>query len=279
MSKNQNVNINERTIPTFNKESPESSQIEMIFADVELEHSWWFKGLRNDFGYTEPNEWYPGRYDKGLCHFIAMSILLQYSQLFYSDKTFDEDQLKKYSTTYNQSDPDRDRFDYATVDTFNKKIPFDLWEKYNHGFATTHLDVVKIMKSFFSENKNGMPIDFQTRVWGWIKPWKWIRDNKPTIIMGNDFTFGYHAIMPYGYYNNENKYLVHYGWEGYSQVIMSSSFLFETWLVGIYQRKNISNSQRFVHFQGRKMSLEEYEKFLQEKYGKNYPFEHHGGGY
>jgi len=29
--------------------------------------------------------------------------------------------------------------------------------------------------------------------------------------MGQSATYGYHAVIPYGYYENENKYLVHYG--------------------------------------------------------------------
>nr|WP_180371865.1 hypothetical protein [Metamycoplasma hominis] len=32
-----------------------------------------------------------------------------------------------------------------------------------------------------------------------------------------------HAIVAYGMYDNGNKPLCHYGWGGYSQVIVSSS--------------------------------------------------------
>nr|WP_203276753.1 hypothetical protein [Metamycoplasma hominis] len=42
-----------------------------------------------------------------------------------------------------------------------------------------------------------------------------------------------HAIVAYGMYDNGNKPLCHYGWEGYSQVIVSSSLSGQLFLLGM----------------------------------------------
>nr|WP_153986944.1 hypothetical protein [Metamycoplasma hominis] len=42
-----------------------------------------------------------------------------------------------------------------------------------------------------------------------------------------------HAIVAYGMYDNGNKPLCHYGWGGYSQVIVSSSLSGQLFLLGM----------------------------------------------
>ncbi|MDD1377956.1 hypothetical protein PT308_03145 [Metamycoplasma hyosynoviae] len=259
-------------------EEPEISRKRMIFADKELKHSWWFKGLRDGFGYTYPREWDSNADPNyGLCHFIGASILLQYSQLFFTSETLTQNQLSKYSEEPYLYSNWRDEYGYAATTTFNKYLPRDMWVDYNKKFYTTHIDMSNIINKFLTEGGRENPLKIQTAIWGSMRPWKWIDENIPIMIMGNDLNYGYHAVMPYGYYQYENKYLVHYGWEERSQVIMSTSFLHATWLVGISPKKQ-SNEKRYVYYKGRKMTLEDYEEYIVKKF-YFYPFGDYGGSY
>lgn len=77
----------------------------LIYADKEVPHSWWFKGLKNKFGYSSLKEdWDYYSTDKGLCHYIASGILLQYAQLFLSNQTLSTRQLERYITIPNKSE-------------------------------------------------------------------------------------------------------------------------------------------------------------------------------
>lgn len=275
---------NRKNISLLNKKNINSvdPRQEIINADVELPYSWWFKGLKYDFGYTIPEDWGYPKTDYGLCHYIAASILLQYNQLFFSNKTLSEKQQQKYMEILNNSIYWKDKKNIATTPIFNSKMVYDLWEKGDFKFATTHLYMKNTINSFIQQDKKYNPLNVQTRIFGSIRPWKWIDDCIPTMIMGQAATYGYHAIIPYGYYKNENKYLVHYGWEGYSQVIMDTSFLNETWLIGI-SPKSYAWKVREDYFllNNRRINLYRYESIVKAtyKYPPEYPYEDYHGAY
>ncbi|ENY68890.1 Hypothetical protein MAU_2600 [Metamycoplasma auris 15026] len=211
----------------------------IIKADKEVSHSWWFKTLNDNFGYAYPPEDFNyTKDDRGLCHYIAIALLLEYGQLFLSQETFSQNQLEKYMTKPTTSNPLNDKYGYPTGPKFNKKLTFDLW--FNHGkeaFFTSSSYLVSVMNSFQYEDKHKYPLYVQRRSAGWIKPWKWINDDKPCIVFGHipvaENELGWHAIVVYGYFDNGNKCLAHFGWEGYSQVIMSSSLSGQLWLLGV----------------------------------------------
>ncbi|ACF07554.1 Uncharacterised protein [Metamycoplasma arthritidis] len=70
----------------------------LVYADKEVKYSWWFKGLKDNFGYSSPKDDWNFNTKNGICHHIAASILLQYSQLFLSNRTLSDRQLKRYMT-------------------------------------------------------------------------------------------------------------------------------------------------------------------------------------
>ncbi|RBI33836.1 hypothetical protein DRZ74_01920 [Metamycoplasma hominis] len=55
-----------------------------------------------------------------------------------------------------------------------------------------------------------------------------------------------HAIVAYGMYDNGNKLLCHYGWEGYSQVIVSSSLSGQLFLLGMKPNGKVKKTRK--HF-------------------------------
>ena len=106
---------NRKNISLLNKKNINSvdPKQEIINADVELPYSWWFKGLKYDFGYTIPEDWGYPKTDYGLCHYIAASILLQYNQLFFSNETLSEKQQQKYMEILNNSIYWKDKKKYS----------------------------------------------------------------------------------------------------------------------------------------------------------------------
>ncbi|QJG66371.1 hypothetical protein HGG64_01440 [Mycoplasma phocoeninasale] len=241
----------------------------IIKAQKEVPHAWFFKTLTTDFGYADPKDFnYHDPWERGLCHYVAAAILLQYGQLFLSQNTFSKQQLEKYYTKPERSKKLNDLVGYPTVPKVNKQLVYDLWHKHGkEAFFTTSAYLVSTIYSLLNVDlaeKGEYPLYIQRRSAGWIKPWKWINDGKPCVVFGNiptmDNEKSWHAIIVYGYFDNGNKCLAHFGWENHSQVIMSSSLSGQLWLLGVsayngkptiadssyfkYKDKNIDLNQR-----------------------------------
>ena len=84
-----------------------------------------------------------------------------------------------------------------------------------------------------------------------------LKDGVPDILFGNlpapndtayadGSTMGNHAIVVYGYYDSDSKLLAHYGWDGYSQVILTAPDMFH--LGGVYAIYNKSPHAHNKHF-------------------------------
>ncbi|EIN15323.1 Hypothetical protein MAGb_2230 [Mycoplasmopsis agalactiae 14628] len=255
-------------IPDFvNKDHNDNKKI--IHADKEVSHSWWFKTLFNGFGYTTPRDYgYDDWLDRGLCHYIASSILLQYSQLFLSQDTLSDEQKTKYMTKPTTSDKEKDELGYPTAPEFSKELVHDLWEKYNSNwFATSGGVLAGAIERLLNDNNRKSPIYVHYREAGAIRPWAWIDSDQPCLVMGSipvdsKGTRSIHAVVVYGYFDNGRKTLVHFGWPNESQVIMDSSLYWSLSLIAlspINKKPSLADKSYFMQ-NGQNIDVEDFER-------------------
>ncbi|WP_373440218.1 putative cysteine peptidase [Metamycoplasma equirhinis] len=246
---------------------------EIIYAEKEVPYSWWFKcsNWDEDFGYTDvqnlinlSEEWmnqskednntneyneYKKIHDtvmktnsnQGLCHYVALAMLLEYNEFFRSSNVFSEAQIKKYFKYYrSHTFPNHfEQYEKPIPPEVSPKLVADLWVKHGWGAIITTSKYLKSVAYDFMFDKYALSVHH--RLAGSIRPWKWIRDGYPCMIYGSfipDPSDKYnkktgHAVVAYGMYDNGRKLLCHYGWSGYSQVIVSSSLSGQLFLIGM----------------------------------------------
>ncbi|ACF07542.1 Uncharacterised protein [Metamycoplasma arthritidis] len=265
----------------YKKEVPKNKNKgvgEIIYADVELKHSWWFKTKAEGFGYADGKSYseqekqgYPS-YKEGLCHYVGAAMLLQYAEYFMSRDVFGFSGAWKYmeSGATNLSK-------FPESPTINKYLVLDLWGRHaNWAIKTTGAYFKSTMWSFLQSDGKKPSVYVQRRSMGAIWPWKWIDDNKVFMTYGhvynpnNGQTIG-HSIMPYGYYNKgPNKYLAHFGWEDYSQVIVSQNLQTQVWLIALVQNNPQVKPTLRKHFyyEGKYYTGEEATEIFNNKFKK-----------
>ncbi|MBD3899173.1 hypothetical protein IEN87_03050 [Mycoplasma hominis] len=266
-----------------------NTNVEMIHAEKEVPYSWWFKLAINNknFGYQDYStinarwekekeeaklrgdegeaKFIQDKIDKykcsdteqGLCHYVALGMLLLYAEFFQNYGVFSDDQVKKYFVDY------QDSSDYSTFKKYgypyspaiSDEFVTDLWTKHGWGAIVTTSSYLKNVAYDFLKKPdlpNFWPVYVYRRSAGWIKPWKWIRDGYPCLIFGTYMPDPMgrgkvgHAIVAYGMYDNGNKLLCHYGWGGYSQVIVSSSLSGQLFLLGMKPNGKVYKTRK--HF-------------------------------
>ena len=270
---------------------------EMIHAEVEVPYSWWFKlsNYEENFGYQD----YPTirrrweyelamaeknndegaakmirekieRFEcsdpaQGLCHYVALGMLLLYAEFFQNYGVFSDEQVKKYFTKYDNLGQYSifEKYGYPYPPAISKDFVTDLWTKHGWGAIVTTSSYLKNVAYDFLKKEdlpNFWPVYVYRRSAGWIKPWKWIRDGYPCLIFGtyipdtwDDQKIG-HAVVAYGMYDNGNKLLCHYGWAGSSQVIVSSSLSGQLFLLGMKPNGEIKKTRQHFTKNGIKYS-------------------------
>nr|WP_307924780.1 hypothetical protein [Mycoplasmopsis bovis] len=207
---------------------------------------------------------------RGLCHYIASSILIQYSQLFLSQDTLTKEQQERYMIKPSNSKANNDKWSYPTGPDFNEKLVYDLWAKYNsHWFATSARVLSGAVERLLNDGRKS-PIYVHHRTVGAIRPWAWIDSDQPCLIMGkiplnSQGERDIHAVVVYGYFDNGNKTLVHFGWPGRSQVIMDSSLYWSWTLIAlspINKKPTIADKSYFM-MNNKNIDVEEFERGIQ----------------
>ena len=202
----------------------------MIYADVEVPYSWYFKKNVVDFAYLDT--------DEGCCGYVATALLLSYLEIFISTGYFSPAQSTQYIRTYNGS-----QF-YVGVPEVTNNF---LYELGNPG-GTTQYQIKQIINNFMSGKSKNYQIKETTGVFTNIE--KPINDGYPAIYLGNmpDFNDGNgnHAVVVYGLYDNTDV-LCHFGWNGYTQVVMSRLGLFEAGgVTSIYNKSAHAHNTYFI---------------------------------
>lgn len=204
----------------------------IVYADKEIPYSWWFKQLVNNFGYADESYIWPERYgygkDKqepeGLCQYVGLGIILQYMEYFVTGGIFSQTQIEKYMQLSKEISNLNTKWNLPQGPIINKWLVGDLWRKHGKDArVTTSLYLKWVLQSFLNEGYHAKPsYIIQRRDAGWIWPWKWVNDSKPTMVMIRVGYMSIHGIMVYGYYYKTHNYLVHYGWDNTTQVIVSN---------------------------------------------------------
>lgn len=202
----------------------------MIYADVEVPHSWYFKKNVCNFAYLDT--------DEGCCGYIATALLLSYLEIFISTGYFTPAQSTQYIRTYNGS-----QF-YVGVPEVTDNF---LYELGNPG-GTTQYQIKQMINNFMSGKSKNYQIKETTGVFANIE--KPINDGFPAIYLGNmpDFNDGSgdHCVVVYGLYDNTDV-LCHFGWNGYTQVVMSRLGLFEAGgVTSIYNNSAHAHNTYFI---------------------------------
>ena len=203
---------------------------QMIYADVEVPHSWYFKKNMFNFAYLDT--------DEGCCGYVATALLLSYLEIFISTGYFSPAQSTQYIRTYNGS-----QF-YVGVPEVTNNF---LYELGNPG-GTTQYQIKQIINNFMSGKSKNYQIKETTGVFTNIE--KPINDGFPAIYLGNmpDFNDGSgdHCVVVYGLYDNTDV-LCHFGWNGYTQVVMSRLGLFEAGgVTSIYNKSAHAHNTYFI---------------------------------
>lgn len=201
----------------------------LIYADTEVPYSWYFK--RNSMEFVGN--------DGDSCGYTALSFLLAYNEIFMSTGYFSAAQAAQYITPYHGS-----RFgDGVPVidDSF-------LYEFGSNPGGANMIDLINATNDFMEgkirrysiHHTVGLFTDLSTP----------IEDGFPCIYLGNmpmvSGGTGSHGVVVYGLYD-DGKVLCHYGWAGYSQVVMSNiSALDSTGAFAIYNESVHAHNTYFI---------------------------------
>ena len=201
----------------------------MIYANTEVPSSWYFKKCEVEYAAA----------GDGSCGYIAAGLLLSYMEIFRSTGYFSSYQAQRYITEYNGS------IFYTGVPRVDDDFLYELDS--NLGGATLY-ELECAINSFMSGKNKSYTIKKSSGIFTNVK--KPVKDGFPTIYAGNIEDFyggsGSHGVVVYGIYDNGNV-LCHYGWAGYTQVVMSTLGLFsESGALSIYNNSNHVHNTYFI---------------------------------
>lgn len=164
-----------------------NTNVEMIHAEKEVPYSWWFKLAINNknFGYqdyfTISYRWEKERMkaslrgdekaeklirDKikkykcsdtkqGLCHYVALGMLLLYAEFFQNYGVFSDEQVKKYFVDYKYSSDYSTfkKYGYPYSPAISDEFVTDLWTKHGWGAIATTSSYLKNVAYDFLKNQ------------------------------------------------------------------------------------------------------------------------------
>lgn len=106
--------------------------------DKEIPYAWWFRSAIYDeeFGYTDDIRLGFTKDPKkvtGLCHYVALAMLLQYAEFFYSNDVFSDQQIKTYILKRQKKRWYKDYPEwinkYPVIPEISTDLVKDLWQK------------------------------------------------------------------------------------------------------------------------------------------------------
>lgn len=222
----------------------------MMFADKETPYSWYFKKLANQFAYGDPSR------NNGSCGYVATGMLLSYAEFFSSGGYFSDAEREEFVSPYNGP------LAYGEgIPLISDSLVDYLYNMHQRPNGTTPIDSEWLV-NLFAGNKNKV---YEHYMWlaFFATPSDPIKDGVPAILYGNlsrveqSASGRGHAVVAYGYYNNtngtpSNRFLVHWGWDYSSQIVMNIPGIFD--FGGVYA---LYNKSEHVHSVFHKMNYEE----------------------
>lgn len=202
----------------------------MIYADHEVPHSWYFK--RNVVHFANAGD--------ESCGYIAVGMLLSYFEICITSGYFSPIQQIRYITPYNGTE----------IGVFPPSVDNDfLYELSDNLGPANTAQLLTCIDNFLEDKTINYTLEHTVGLFtDYISPIE--EDGVPTIYCGNMPDFeggtGNHAIIAYGTYDSGNI-LCHYGWGGYSQVIMSNIGILErVSSISIINHSNHSHNRYYI---------------------------------
>ena len=203
----------------------------LIYADTEVPYSWYFKKNGLNFAIVDS--------DTGCCGYVALGLVLSYCEIFNSAGYFSEAQAESYITPY-----------YGNQYGVGVPIVADefLYELSDDPEGITQAEIIDTVHDFMYNKGKLYTIEHTAGIFTNIS--KPIEDGYPAIYCGTMPDFyggsGAHGVVVYGTYDNGDV-LCHYGWLGYSQVIMTNLGLFnQSGAISIYNRSEHVHNKYFI---------------------------------
>lgn len=218
-----------------------------LTADHEVPYSWFFK--LNNSKFAAENVYKGSETPHWECGYVAGALLLSYQEFFKSTGYFNAYEVSQYINA-------------ANVTSYTNGIPDDIPEikddfleyfwNLHQGWGSTASTIKDAVHAFMHASGKNRVYEDYCYTWIGATVTDPIKDGVPDILFGNlpapnDTTYGdgstmaNHVVVVYGYYN-DGKLLVHYGWDGYSQVILTTPNMLH--LGGVYA---IYNKSAHVH--------------------------------
>ncbi len=210
----------------------------LLYADKEIPYAWYFKRNFNSFPSNDGDD----------CGYVAASMLLAYSEIFECTGYFSSSEAATYITPYNGTRSTVDgEATWDGVPKLSNAFPYGAWGSDIGGSTPSEID--SAIKGFLS--KKSVSYSLYHRYWEFGSPQEPINSGHPVACFGNyeDPNGGdnfNHVTVVYGYYN-DGKLLCHFGWNGYSQVVMSQLGMFHTGgFISIYNQSTHRHNKYFV---------------------------------
>lgn len=212
---------------------------EVIHADVECDHSWFFKYNKNQFSYHNGGK-------NGICEYIAFLMLVEYNDFFRAKGYFSDEEINKYVKTV------RGTSFLNSIPIVDDQFVYDIYLS-NNKKETLNIDDLKHVCKNFLLNK---PIKYNvsSAYWYFGNPKNDIKSGYPAMMCGNFPDIGGgrgdipHNIIGYGYFTkgtNKDKFLTHYGWDNCTQCIVSRK-VFSTGYTWVLKDKTENPEERYI---------------------------------
>ncbi|MGP1414198.1 MAG: putative cysteine peptidase [Bacillales bacterium] len=213
--KNYTKRYNRNNNPAPNDENPE------IIMDFKIKNSWFFENFKSNFGYAdvsylsnpkynlpkEIQDWAKQHSNVGLCEYIALSLLLQYNEMFVSQGYFNDDEINKYFEFNNSPSL------ITSIPKVSERLVIDLFLKNNKAYNINCTQVVNATHAFL-KNKN-IKYSVAGKYSVFASPADVIKNNRPVMLsfITDLIKMEGHNVVAYGYRHKNDTYLCHYGWE------------------------------------------------------------------
>ncbi|WP_339033540.1 putative cysteine peptidase [Spiroplasma endosymbiont of Cantharis rufa] len=151
---------------------------------------------------------------QGLCEYISLNMLINYSQIFGKHNLYSTYDKNKYFYQLNSKDVKHNEFDSGN----KKAIPYLMYDKIRSDDGGRWTDIRegksmrKIMKKWLGDYSNNLIDDYSVSWSHTSKPETWIKKyNRPVLL--SFFAKGEaHSIVIYGFNSSTKEYAVNYGW-------------------------------------------------------------------
>lgn len=196
--------VTKGVVPGVDEDANIKPSDRLVYADKEVPYSWYFKLNIDQFP--------KNTIEPGICGYTALSMILGYHEIFSSAGYFSKEESKQYIK------PSKGEYGHSVPEIVDE-FPRAVWGK--EIGRSTPFDMEVATSQFLS----GKDVQYSDGDWYWVFSdiRREIDKGAPSIYFGEFRLFDnddyYHAMVVYGYFEEGDKLLCHWGYDGFSQVI------------------------------------------------------------